>query len=636
MKFEHSDPLNPRREQADFDTYLKLSFTRRVLLAATLVLAGIAALAARMFYLQIRRYDYYRTRAQSNRIRIKPLNPERGTIYDRNGIALTENILRYRVVVNPSQTENLSQLLDAIARILPLSETEHRNFMQRYRATRRYENAILKDSITEDEHYNLAVQLYKLPGVLIEPYYERYYPHGVLCAHIIGYTNRINEKDLQRINPEQYQGIDFIGRSGIERQYEDKLRGKPGYQQVETDANGNLVRLLKEVPAQRGQDIYLSLDLNLQRFIYHLLGDYHGSSVVLDPENGEVLAMVSKPGFDTNLFTRGITQHQYQKLLDDPHGPLYDRALKGRYPPGSVIKPMMYLAGLHYGVVNSDSRITCTGSWNVPEAKAGRRFHCWNRSGHGSLNGDQAISQSCDIYFYTLGYRLGIDKMAEYCQHFNIGKATGIDLPDEDTGIMPNREWKEKKYKTNWYIGDTVNTSIGQGFLTTTPLQLAYMTALIARNGRSFTPHLLRRTYDPVSMQFSTPDNNSASETVPIYSQDPWQLAKTAMEHVIHSPTGTGHGIAKGLSYRMAGKSGTVQIISFKTDKRIPGHQLAKEHQDNAMFIAYAPAEAPKIAISMVVERGGGGSHTAAPLVRQITDYYLLGQNPTEPANAPT
>lgn len=633
MKFEHADSLSNRREQEDFDTYLKLSFTRRVLLAVVLVFAGISALASRMFYLQIRRYDYYRTRAQSNRIRVKPLNPERGMIYDRNGIALTENILRYQVVVNPSQTENVQALLDAVRLILPLSDEECNTFLQRYRATRRYENAVLKDSITEDERYKLAVQLYRLPGLLIESYYERYYPYGALCAHIVGYTNRINEKDLQSINQEAYRGIRFIGRAGIERQYEEKLRGKPGFQQVETDANGNLVRLLNEVPAERGQDIYLSLDLNLQRFIYHLLEDYRGSSVVLDVETGEVLAMVSKPGFDANLFTRGITQKQYQNLLDDPYAPLYDRALKGRYPPGSVVKPMMYLAGLHYGVLNSETHINCTGAWGVPDAKTARQFHCWNRSGHGALNGYQAITQSCDIYFYTLGYRLGIDKMAEYCQYFSIGKLTGIDLPDEDSGLMPSRAWKEKKYKTNWYIGDTVNTSIGQGFLTTTPLQLAYMTTLIARNGRQFTPQLLRRVYNPVKMQFfDVPRASNDTET--IYSQDAWQLVKTAMEAVIHSPTGTAHGIAKDLKYRMAGKSGTVQVISFKTDKRIPSHQLAKEYQDNAMFVAYAPAQTPKIAVSMVVERGGGGSHTAAPLVRQITDYYLLGQPQMEQTNA--
>lgn len=624
MKFEHADPLAERREQADFDTYLKISFTRRVLLAAVAVLAGMGALLARMFFLQIRQYDYYRTRSQSNRVRIKPLMPERGTIFDRNGIALTENILRYRVVVNPSQTDNLNALLESACKILPLSEAERNAFIQRYRATRRYETAVLKDSITEDEHDSLAVQLYKLPGLSIEPYYERYYPHGVLCAHLVGYTNRINEKDLERIKPDDYRGIDFIGRSGIESQYEDRLRGKPGYQQVETDANGNLVRLLNEVPAERGQDIYLSLDLKLQRFIYNLLGNYHGSSVVINPETGEVLAMVSKPGYDTNLFTRGITQRQYQNLLDDPNGPLYDRALKGRYPPGSVVKPMMYLAGLHYGAVQPETRVQCTGAWHVPESKNGRPFHCWKRSGHGPMNGDSAITQSCDIYFYTLGYRLGIDKMNAYCSYFSIGKPTGIDLPDEDSGLMPSREWKEKKYKTNWYIGDTVNTSIGQGFLTTTPLQLAYMTALIARNGKSFTPHLLRRIYDPVKASFADAFPAEGS-TISVYASDAWELAKRAMEHVVHSPNGTGHGISAGLRYRMAGKSGTVQVISFKTNKRIPGSQLAKEHQDNAMFVAYAPVQAPKIAVSMVVERGGGGSHTAAPLVRKITDFYLLG-----------
>lgn len=625
MKFDKLDPID-KREQADFDTYLRLSFTRRVLFAAIVVLAGMLGLFARMFYLQVRQYDYYRTRSQSNRVRMKPLIPERGIIYDANGIALTENILRYQVVVNPSQTENLTEVLDEIEKILPFTEEERADFLKRYKATRRYENVVLKDSITEEENYCLSVQLYRLPGVEIEPYYERYYPHGVITAHVLGYTNRINEKDLQNIREEDYRGIQFIGRSGIERQYEAQLRGKPGYQQVETDANGNLVRLLNEVPAQRGQDIYLALDLNLQRFIYEIIGDYRGSSVVINPENGEVLAMVSKPGFDINLFTRGISQRQYQNLLDDPHGPLYDRALKGRYPPGSVIKPMIMLAGMHYGAVNSGTHVHCSGAYRIPDSKGtGRPFHCWKRTGHGSVNAQIAVAQSCDTYFYSLGYHLGIDKMADYCHYFNIGKITGIDLPHEDAGIMPTREWKEKRFKTNWYIGDTINASIGQGFMTTTPLQLAYMTALIARNGKSFTPHLLKRIYDPETMTF-LPEVDYEGMTVSIYHSDHWRQAKQAMESVIHSSIGTGNGISKGLKYRMAGKSGTVQVISFKTDKRIPGHQLAKEHQDNAMFIAYAPADKPKIAVSIVVERGGGGSHTAAPMIREITDFYLLGQ----------
>lgn len=447
MKFKHADPLSGKREQADFDTYLKQSFTRRIMLVAVLVLAGVIGLFSRMFFLQVRKYDYYRTRAQSNRVRIKPLIPERGTIYDCNGIALTENILRYQVVVNPTQTGNLTELLKAFSDLLPLTEEEIADFIKRYKAARRYESVVLKDSISEDEHYRLAVKLYQLPGVAIEPYYERYYPHGVLTAHVVGYTNRINEKDLQSISPDDYRGIQFIGRTGIERQYEDKLRGKPGYQQVETDANGNLVRLLNEFPAERGQDIYLALDLNLQRFIYDILDDYRGSSVVINPQNGEVLAMVSKPGFDTNLFTRGISQRQYQNLLDDPHGPLYDRALKGRYPPGSVIKPMMYLAGLYYNVVDSSTRVHCGGAYRIPESKSNRVFHCWNRRGHGSLNGDEAVTQSCDIYFYSLGYHLGIDKMAEYCRHFSIGVPTGVDLPNEDSGIMRQENGKKNAIK---------------------------------------------------------------------------------------------------------------------------------------------------------------------------------------------
>lgn len=623
-KFAHADLLSHKKQEGKDEAYLKRSFTRRVALTALAVCAGIAVLFGRMFTLQVQRYDYYRTRAQSNRVRIKPLVPERGTIYDANGIALTENILRYQVVVNPSHVENLEQLLAQLSLILGLDSVSIEQFRSRYRRSRRYESVVLKDSIEEEAHYRLALQLYRLPGAAIEPYYERFYPYGKLCAHVLGYTNRINEKDLQSIDPDDYQGIDYIGRSGIERQYEALLRGKSGYQQVEADANGNMVRLLKEVPAQRGKDIYLSFDLKLQQFIYQVLGEHRGSCVAINPQNGEVLAMVSKPGFDTNLFTKGISQRQYKMLLDDPHGPLYDRALKGRYPPGSVIKPMMLLAGLHYQVVHEHSHVHCGGAYRLAENPNARPFHCWKRTGHGSLNGVGAVAQSCDIYFYSLGQQLGIDRMAQYCQHFAMGRLTGIDMPDEDSGIMPTRAWKEARYKTNWYIGDTINASIGQGFFTTTPLQLAYMTALIARDGKSFTPYLLKRIYDPVSMQFQSPER-AEEKIIPVYESQAWQIAKNSMERVIHHHSGTGKNIAQGLRYRMAGKSGTVQVISFKTDQRISNSQLAREHQDNAMFVSYAPADAPTIALSIVVERGGGGSSTAGPMARQISDFYLLG-----------
>ncbi len=626
MKRNREGWLSEEKAKDDLDTYLKSAFTRRVLLSATLVLAGMGALFARMFHLQIGQHDYYRTRAQSNRIRIKPLVPERGTIYDAKGIALTENILRYRVVVNPSVSGKPQALLSQVLPVLFLSEVEQQDFLKRFQASRRYESVVLKASLTEDEHYQLAVQLYQLPGVEIEPYYERYYPYGALSAHLLGYTNRISEKDLEQINPEEYHGIDVIGRSGIEKQYEDRLRGKPGFQQVETDANGNLVRVLSEVPAERGQDVYLHLDLALQRYIYQVMGEYRGSCVVLDPQSGGVLAMVSKPGFDSNLFTRGISQRQYQNLLDDPHGPLYDRALKGRYSPGSVIKPMLLMAGLHFGNIDRNSTTYCGGYYRIPDSSSSRRFHCWKRHGHGRLNGHKAVAESCDIYFYSLGYQMGINRMHEYGQQFCISKPTGIDLPDEGSGIMPDQEWKQLNYKTNWYIGDTINASIGQGFVTTTPLQLAYMTAMIARDGKGFSPRLLKQVYDPVAMTFRLPEA-APEPPLPYYQPQYWQQAREAMEAVIHAPYGTGRGISSGLRYRMAGKSGTVQVISFKNDKRIANEHLAKEHQDNAMFIAYAPADAPKIAISMVVERGGGGSSTAGPLVRKISDFYLLPES---------
>lgn len=626
MRFKHGEPLFEGGRQ-DLETLVKRSFTRRVLFGGALVLAGTAGLLARMFYLQVKRHGYYSTRSQNNRIRIKPLVPERGTIYDVNGVALSENVLRYRVMVSPSLTQDLPHLLDRVATVLPLSESERTAFHKRYQASRRYETVMLKDSIDEDDYYRLSVALYKFPGIEIEPYYQRYYPYGKLTAHVVGYINRIGKKDLSEINPDAYRGIDVIGRSGIERQYETILRGKPGFQQVETDANGYQVRLLREVPAQRGQDIYLSLDLALQRFIYKAFAEYRGACVVLDPRDGGVRAIVSRPSFDTNLFANGISERTYRNLLEDPDRPLYDRALFGSYPPGSVIKPAMLLAGQHYQMVNSDTTVNCPGFYLIPNSHSKRRFHCWKRSGHGRLSARQAVAQSCDVYFYSLGYRLGIDRIGTYLGALGLGRKTGIDLPGESIGILPGRSWKEKKYHSSWYIGDTINVSIGQGYLTATPLQLACMAGLIARDGRTLTPHLLAYSYDPQTMRFvaaaPVPD-----ERVTSYDAEQWHLVRAAMEDAMHTPKGTGYSIGQTMQYRMAGKSGTAQVVSFSSDERVAPEEMAHEHRDNAMFIAYAPAQQPRLALSVVVERAGT-SRAAALLVRRISDFCLLGHDGT-------
>lgn len=620
MKRMPGDALSGQQD-SDLEARMHAGFTRRVLMSAGVVMAGLLALFGRMFYLQVERHDFYSTRSQSNRVRIKALVPERGGIFDRNGVALTENILRYRVVVSPAQLRNVDEALDEFSAILPLSAEEREEFKKRLAHTRRYEMALLKEGIDEESHYRLSVMLYRLPGFEIEPYYERYYPFGVLTAHVLGYTNRINEEDLQVLDENAYRGLQTMGRAGIERQYEARLRGKPGYQQVETDANGNMVRLLEEMPARRGQDVYLSLDAELQRFIYETMEEYRGSCVVLEPETGEVLALVSKPGFDANLFTRGISRRQYQRLLDDPHGPLYDRALKGRYPPGSVIKPMYSLAGYHYNIFNTQTTVHCPGHYMV-DGQGGRRFHCWNRRGHGRMNADHAIAESCDVYYYQLGYRLGIERMSEYAAHFSLGRPTGIDMPEEGSGIMPTREWKEARFKRPWFIGDTINASIGQGFVTMTPIQLAYMTTLIARDGRPFTPRLLKRVFDPFTETFLQPAPPASQTPLDVHHPENWASVRSAMVNVIHSQYGTGRKIAP-KDYRMAGKSGTVQVISFQNDRRLSQEQLAEEHRDNAMFIAFAPAETPKVAVAIVVERGGSGSTTAGPMVRKICDYYL-------------
>lgn len=622
--FKYRDPIH-KQEGQDAAERKQRQFGRRIYLLLLAVVLGFMVLIWRVFVLQIRKYDWYRTRALSNRVRILAVTPVRGTIFDRHGVALTENILRRRVVVYPFQVVDKQKLLSDFAEILPLSAEEISRFEARYRASRRYEAVVLKESIDEQAYYRLSARLFRLPAVVIEPFYERYYPFGSLFSHVLGYINRISGEDLDKLDKDAYQGLSVIGRAGIERQYEARLRGRAGYEQVETDANGNVVRLLQSIPALRGQDIYLTLDAKLQRFIDTAMGELRGSCVAIAPETGEVLAMVSKPSYDANLFVRGISQRHYQRLLSDAHSPLFDRALKGRYAPGSVIKPMMSLAGRYYGVSDGKLSVECRGYYRPPDAQSERRFHCWHRQGHGVLQEKQAIAQSCDVYYYQLGYRLGIDRLQTFASAFGFGAQTGIDLPNEEAGVLPSKTWKMKRFSRPWYIGDTINASIGQGFWATTPLQLACMTAILARDGMPFTPYLLQAVFEPELGKKRAVSPTQPIEKLSIYQQEDWQAIKQAMIEVAHGKKGSAKAAFAGTPYQVAGKSGTVQVVSFQSNQRVKQEELAKELRDNAMFIAFAPADKPKIALAMVLERAGGGSSVAAPIVRQICDYFLRG-----------
>lgn len=604
----------------------KPRFARRVVVTLIAMMLGVFGLLSRVYYLQVMRHQYYRTRSRQNRVKLLTIPPVRGNIFDRNGIALSENILSYNLVVNRAKSNNLNELIKKIPQYMRFDE----NDLERYESDKRKKNynqdVVVRVDLTEKEIDTFLVDLHQFPGFEVVPSYKRNYPYGDLTAHIVGYINNINKRDRETLDTREYSGTTKIGRTGIEKQYESVLHGQAGFRQAEVSRTGKVIRILEQIDAIPGDNLHLSLDIRLQAIIRDVLEQetYDGAGVAIDPRNGEMLAMFSNPSFDANLFVDGISYKDYEQLRKSPRKNLFNRALNGNYSPASTIKPMMSLAALHHYIVTPNTEIECGGSYRIPEYKYTKRFYCWKRSGHGNMNTISSVAESCDVYYYNIGKELGIARINSYLSQFGLGKKTGIDLPNESSGILPDKEWKIKKYKKAWFVGDTINASIGQGYMLTTPLQLAYFTAILASRGKRYRPHFVTRLDNPISGQIKRihPQMQQVEQSNP----NAWNVVSQSMIEVMRGRHGTARKVKVNLPFKIAGKTGTAQVISLYKGKRKKKEDIKRKHRDNSVFIAYAPADKPVIALSIILENAGGGSKTAAPIAVKILERYFKEQ----------
>lgn len=609
---------------------------RRSLVAVLIIVVLLSTLIARMAYLQVVNYQHYTMLSQDNRVKLVALPPPRGLIYDRNGIILAENRPSFRLVLTPEEVKDVDDTVQRLGEIIELSESDLTRFRELLARTRRFEEVPLKVRLTEEEVARFAIDRHRFPGVEVQAQAMRHYPLGATGVHAIGYVGRISAQELQRLSEENiaanYSGSTHIGKLGVERSYEELLHGTVGVEKVETNALGRVIRTLERTPPVPGKDLYLSLDIRLQQVAERALGDYTGAAVVIAPKTGEVLAFVSQPTYDPNLFVNGIDIENYKALQQDIHRPLFNRALRGQYPPGSTVKPLVALAALDHGATGLHDKVYCPGYYMLPGVD--HRYRDWKRGGHGQMDMTEAIAQSCDVYFYDVAYKLGIDDMSSFLRKFSLGTETGIDLSGEATGLMPSREWKRAARNQPWFHGETLITGIGQGFMLATPLQLATATATLANRGKKIRPHFLHAFSDTDSGR-QTPFREPPGKPVTVRQDHYWDDIIEAMRQVVHGRTGTARGVGRELSYEMAGKTGTAQVFTIAQDARYNAEELARALHDHALFVAFAPAKNPEVALAVVVEHGGSGSGVAAPVARQILDAYMTFKKEDAERNQP-
>jgi penicillin-binding protein 2 len=598
-------------------------FLNRIAASVMFILLATTGLVVRLIYLQVMGHEHYSTLSRDNQVKISPLAPSRGLIFDRNGEVLADNTATYSLEIIPEQVPDLETTLSELKKLLNLSDDDLNRFRIQKNQRKSFESVPLRLELTEEEIARFAVKMPYFPGVEIRTRFMRSYPYGHLTSHVVGYVARINESELQSLDPAQYRGTYHIGKSGIEKAYESVLHGKTGYEEYETNVQGRAIQVLNTTDPVAGADLYLSLDIRLQKTAYDALGEFNGSVAAIDPVTGKVLALVSKPGFDPNPFIHGISKQDYDSLQNAPDRPLYDRALRGVYPPGSTVKPFVSLAGLKILDISPARRVLCPGYYRLPNAE--HKYRDWRKQGHGSVDLKSAIIQSCDVFFYDLAHHIGIDPLHDFMQLFGFGERTGIDLVGEKSGLFPSKEWKKKKRKQVWYPGETIIAGIGQGYVQVTPIQLARATAILANHGRNVEPRVVDTMKAPYEIQ--SPFPKSGDEFVADLKPEHWRTVIDAMVDVVHSARGTAKGIAPGLSYTVAGKTGTAQVFTVRQDQEYKSLKITKTMRDHAWFIAFAPAEAPRIAIAVLAENGGHGGSVAAPIARAVMDQYLL-ENP--------
>jgi penicillin-binding protein 2 len=596
----------------------KAIFFNRLMVVVLLMLAVFSGLAYRYYTLQITDYQSYQTQSERNRVQLRPVPPVRGLIFDRNGILLAENRPSYQLAVVRERVEDLEVALGQLKDLLGLSDEEIAGFYKRSKGRRPFQSIALKLQLNEEDIALMAVNRHKFPGVEVEALAKRFYPKGELFAHVSGYVGRINQAEEARIDKQNYAGTDYIGKSGLEKYYEDILHGEVGYENVETNARGRVLRVLERIEPKPGGDLILNLDAKVQEIAVNALAGQRGAVVAIDPKTGGVIVLVSTPSFDPNLFVNGISNTDYDRLNKSLDLPLFNRALQGQYPPGSTIKPIIGLAGLEYNLMEPSTIVKDPGWYQLPNDE--RRFRDWKKRGHGNkVNLHLAIEQSCDVYFYHLANKMGVDRLHDFAEQFGLGARTGIDLYNEKTGILPSSKWKRRVKNQVWFPGETLNIGIGQGYMLTTPLQLAVATAAIANRGLKHTPKILK------SVSGEVPIKNSG-ERFKLIKESNWDLIFDAMAAVVHAPRGTAHSKSKNMQYKAAGKTGTAQVIGIAQDEEYDATKISKRNWDHGLYIGFAPLEDPVIAVAVIVENGDGSS-AAVPIARKVMDAYILGQD---------
>jgi len=592
----------------------------RVIAACVTVLLLAGVLVARMAQLQVVEYEHFSTLSEDNRVKIVPLAPTRGLIYDRNGVELAQNTPTFSLEIVPENVDDMTELLTELGKLVEISDEDNERFRSMLKKKRPFQSVPLRYRLSEEEVARISVNRHRFPGADVQARLTRSYPLGASAVHLLGYVGSMNEEDLQSVDAAEYRGTTHIGKTGVEQAYESLLHGRPGFQHVETNAQGRILRVLERSDPTPGSNIYLTVDASLQAVAERALGGENGAVVAVDPATGGLLAFASMPVYDPNLFVDGIDSKTYRKLLASPERPLFNRALNGQYPPGSTVKPFVGLAGLELETVTKDHELFCPGWFRLPGRE--RRYRDWKKWGHGKVNVTRSIVESCDVYYYTLAHEMGIEQLHDYLTLFGFGQRTGIDLHGESAGLMPSEEWKRRSKGQAWFPGETLITGIGQGFTLATPLQLAMATATLSTRGVRLRPQVVLRREDAVS-QSSVDLVPETLDTIAPHLEANWQTIINAMADVVHGPRGTARRIGVGATYRIAGKTGTAQVFGIAQDEEYDAEKLDKKLLDHALFIAFAPVDNPRIAVAVLVENGGSGSRAAAPIARKVMDHYF-------------
>lgn len=610
----------PYRSHVSDHSYEASTFKFRAIVAAILVLLMLAGLLFRLSWLQIVDYAHFANLSEHNRIRLMELPPTRGLIYDRNGVILAENKPTFHLEIIPEQVADMDATLKGLGEIVTISEAELERFKDQLRVRRSFQRISLRARLNEDEVARLAVNRHRFPGMDINARLSRHYPHGKSASHVVGYVGRINARELTVIDEGNYRGTTHIGKTGLEKYYETELHGQVGRQNVEVNAQGRLLRVIDKVAPVSGNDLVLNLDIELQKVAEEMLGELTGSVIAIEPHTGAVVVFVSNPGFDPNLFVHGISHKNYNALKENIDKPLFNRAIFGQYPPGSTFKPFIGLAGVEQHRFGVRESLYCKGHYLLPGDDTERKYRDWKKEGHGTVDLSKAIEQSCDVYFYELSYRMGIDKMHSFLAKFGFGTKTGIDLLGERKGLLPSTDWKKKVHRTVWYPGETLIAGIGQGYMLSTPVQLAVATAALASRGEKIVPRLLKEIHNNVDDTVKT--REPSRTMIHLRNENHWQVMFNAMKKVVHGTLGTARATGWSMNFKMAGKTGTAQVFGIAQDEEYDEETVAKKLRDHGLFIGFGPVKDPVLAVAVVAENGEHGSKMA-PIARDLIKRYM-------------